>query len=125
MYLDELPCVRVTDLRRSSAMTPSMSAIAVTLYEEEGAPVSAEVGIVRFRMPSGGAFLQFVCGHCGRRAQVLRLHSNHIKCGPCTGLRYWCEGKPAIVVPSIKEMVGVPNRLVDTSSLTVAIDPRI
>jgi hypothetical protein len=23
------------------------------------------------------------------------LHAGHILCGRCTGLRYWCEGKPA------------------------------
>jgi hypothetical protein len=96
MYLDELPSVRVSDMRRSGALTPYMSAIAFTLYEEEGAPVSTEVGIVRFRMRSGGVFLQFVCGHCGRRAQVLRLHAGRVVCGRCTGLRYWCEGKPAV-----------------------------
>jgi hypothetical protein len=47
-------------------------------------------------MRSGGVFLQFICGYCGRRAQVLRLHAGHIMCGRCTGLRYWCEGKPAV-----------------------------
>jgi hypothetical protein len=51
---------------------------------------------VQFHMRSGGVFLQFICGHCGRRAQVLRLHQDRIMCGRCTGLRYWCEGKPAV-----------------------------
>jgi hypothetical protein len=47
-------------------------------------------------MRSGGVFLQFICGHCGGRAQVLRLHRGQVMCGRCTGLRYWCEGKPAV-----------------------------
>jgi hypothetical protein len=47
-------------------------------------------------MRSGVIFVQFLCGSCGRRAQVLRLHAGHIMCGRCTGLRYWCEGKPAV-----------------------------
>jgi hypothetical protein len=47
-------------------------------------------------MRSGSVFLQFICGSCGRRAQVLRLHTGRIVCGRCTGLRYWCEGKPAV-----------------------------
>jgi hypothetical protein len=47
-------------------------------------------------MRSGGTFLQFICRCCGRRAQVLRLHAGRITCGRCTGLRYWCEGKPAV-----------------------------
>jgi hypothetical protein len=47
-------------------------------------------------MRSDAVFLQFICGSCGRRARVLRLHAGHIMCGRCTGLRYWCEGKPAV-----------------------------
>jgi hypothetical protein len=58
--------------------------------------VSTEVAIFRLRMRSGGVFLQFICGHCGRRAQVLRLYAGQIMCGRFTGLRYWCEGKPAV-----------------------------
>jgi hypothetical protein len=96
MYLDELPSVRVTDMRLSGALTPEMTRVALTLRGDSGLPVSAQVGVVRFRMRSGGIFLQFVCGSCGRRAQVLRLHAGHIMCGRCTGLRYWCEGKPAV-----------------------------
>ena len=94
MYLDKLPSTRVADLRRSGALTLNMTRVVLTLQENEGAPVSAKV--VRFRMRSGGVFLQFICGSCGRRAQVLRLHADRIVCGRCTGLRYWCEGKPAV-----------------------------
>jgi hypothetical protein len=96
MYLDKLPSVRVADMRRSGDLTPDMAHIAVTLQGGDGVPVSTEVGIVRIRMRSGGVFLQFICGCCGRRAQVLRLHAGRILCGRCTGLRYWCEGKPAV-----------------------------
>jgi hypothetical protein len=96
MYLDELPSVRITDIRRSGDLTPDMDHIAVTFQGNEGAPVSTEVAVRSFRMRSGGVFLQFICGRCGRRARVLRLHEPHIVCGRCTGLRYWCEGKPAV-----------------------------
>jgi hypothetical protein len=96
MYLDELPSVRVTDMRRSGALTREMTRVAVTLKGDSGVPVSAQVGVVRFRMRSGGVFLQFICGACCRRAQVLRLYAGSIMCGRCTGLRYWCEGKPAL-----------------------------
>jgi hypothetical protein len=96
MYLDDLPSVRVTDMRRLGALRPDVAHIAVTLQGDDGAPVSTEVGVARFRMRSGGVFLQFICGSCGRRARVLRLHSGRIMCGRCTGLRYWCEGKPAV-----------------------------
>jgi hypothetical protein len=96
MYLDELPSVRVTDMRRSGALTLGMDRVAVTLQGNDNLPVSAEVGVVRFGMRAGNVFLQFVCGRCGRRARVLRLHTGHIMCGRCTGLRYWCEGKPAV-----------------------------
>ena len=90
MHLDELLCVRVSDIRRSGDLTPGMARIAVSIEGNDGAPVSTEVEVVRFRMRSGGVFLQFICGRCGRRAQVLRLHAGRIVCGPCTGLRYWC-----------------------------------
>ena len=95
VYLDELPSIRITDMRRSGIVGPEMRYVAVTL-QARGAPVSTEVRIVRFRMRSGGVFLQFICGHCGRCAQVLRLHAGRTMCGRCTGLRYWCEGKPAV-----------------------------
>jgi uncharacterized Zn finger protein (UPF0148 family) len=96
MYLDELPSVRVTDMRRFGALAPEVARIVVTLPGDDGAPVSTEVGVARFRMRSGGVFLQFICGQCGRRARVLRLHVGRIMCGSCTGLRYSCEGKPAV-----------------------------
>jgi hypothetical protein len=92
MYLDELPSIRIRDMRRSGIVGPEMRYVAVTLQARD-ALVSTEVRVVRFRMRSGGVFLQFVCG---RRARVLRLHEAHIVCGRCTGLRYWCEGKPAV-----------------------------
>jgi hypothetical protein len=96
MYRDQLPSVRVTDMRRSGALTPDLDRISVTICGNDGVPVSSEVGIAHVRMRSSVVFLQFVCGACGRRARVLRLHAGHIMCGRCTGLRYWCEGKPAI-----------------------------
>jgi hypothetical protein len=96
MYLDQLPSIRVTELRRSGALTPDMTRTAVTIQGDDGTPVSREVQVVRVRMRSGVVFLQFLCGQCGRRAQVLRLHAGRIMCGRCTGLRYWCEGKPAV-----------------------------
>jgi hypothetical protein len=96
MHLDQLPSVRVSDMRRSGALTLNMERVTATLQGDGGAPVSSVVGVTRLRMRSGGVFLQFLCGHCGRRAQVLRLHVGRILCGRCTGLRYWCEGKPAV-----------------------------
>jgi ribosomal protein S27AE len=96
MYLDQLPSIRVTEFRRSGALTPDMTRTAVTLQGDDGTPVSSEVQVVRVQMRSGVFFLQFICRRCGRRAQVLRLHAGRIMCGRCTGLRYWCEGKPAL-----------------------------
>jgi hypothetical protein len=96
MYLDELPSVRVTEMRRSGALTLDMSCVLVTLQAADCAAVTAIIGVIRICMRSGGVFLQFICGHCGRRAQVLRLHAGSIMCGRCTGLRYWCEGKPEV-----------------------------
>jgi hypothetical protein len=96
MHLDELPSVRVTDMRRSGGLTPDMSHISVTLHGDDGSPVSTAVPVVRVRMRSGAVFLQFICGYCGRRARILRLYAGRVMCGRCTGLRYWCEGKPAV-----------------------------
>jgi len=96
MHLDELPSVRVSDMRRSDSLTLDMDHLTVTLQGTDGLLVSAKVGVIRIRMRSGGIFLQFICGLCSRRAQVLRLHADRIMCGRCTGLRYWCEGKPAV-----------------------------
>jgi hypothetical protein len=95
VYLDELPSIRITDMRRSGLVGLEMRYVAVTLQARD-APVSTEVRVVRFRMRSGGMFLQFICGRCGRRARTLRLYAGRIMCGRCTGLQYWCEGKPAV-----------------------------
>ena len=96
MYLDQLPSVRVTDMRRSGALKPDLDRVAVTLHGNDGVLVSSEVRVVRVRMRSGVVFVQFICGSCARRAQVLRLHAGRLMCGRCTGLRYWCEGKSAV-----------------------------
>jgi hypothetical protein len=96
MYLDDLPSTCVADLRRCGALTPDTKRVEVSLQGNDGLPVSTEARIVRFHMRSGGVFLQFICGSCGRRARILRLHAGHIMCSRCTGLRYWCEGKPAV-----------------------------
>jgi hypothetical protein len=73
MYLDELKSIRVTELRRSGALTPDTTGIAITLPGDDGVPVSTEVAVVCIGMRSGGIFFQFVCGRCGRRAQVLQV----------------------------------------------------
>ena len=36
VYLDEFPSIRVTDMRRSGAVTPEMTHIAVTLQRDSG-----------------------------------------------------------------------------------------
>ena len=41
MYLDDLPSTRVTDMRRSGALTPEMTHIAVTLQGEHLDPREA------------------------------------------------------------------------------------
>jgi hypothetical protein len=96
MYLDKIRLVRVTDMRGSGPLTLDMDRVAVTLQGDDGAPVSTEVGVVPVRMRPGNVFLQFICGSCGRRTQVPRLHAGRTLCGRCTGLRYFCEGKPAV-----------------------------
>jgi hypothetical protein len=95
MHVDELPSFRITDMRRSGALTLGMTRVTVTL-QADGTPVSTEVGVACIKMRSGSVFLQFICRYCGRRAQVLRLYAGRITCGRCTGLRYRCEGKPAL-----------------------------
>jgi hypothetical protein len=37
MYVDQLPSVRVTELRRSGALTPDVDQVAVALHEDDGA----------------------------------------------------------------------------------------
>jgi hypothetical protein len=71
----QIRSVRVTDMRRSGALTLDMDRVAVTLQGDDGAPVSTEVGVVPFRMRSGSVFLHlralwsalksFGCMHAG------------------------------------------------------------
>jgi hypothetical protein len=81
MYVDQLPSVRISEMHRSAALPLETAHVTVTIQGGGGTTVSTEVAIFRLRMRSGGVFLQFICGHCGRRAQVLRLHAGRIMCG--------------------------------------------
>jgi hypothetical protein len=56
MYLDDLPSTRVTDMRRSGALTPEMTRVTVTLQRDEGVPISTEVSVAHVRMHSSGCF---------------------------------------------------------------------
>ena len=48
MYLDDLPSVRITDMRRSGALRSDMGRVAVTLQGQDDALVSIEVGVAAF-----------------------------------------------------------------------------
>ena len=61
-------------MRRSGDLTPVMDCVAVTIQGNDGVSFSTKVGVVRFRMRSGGVFRQFIWGSCGRRA-ALALHA--------------------------------------------------
>jgi hypothetical protein len=107
MHLGELPSVRITELRRSGTITPDMACIAVTIEGNDGALVSTEVGVVHFRMRSGGVFLQFICRRCGRRAQVLRLQEAADTLGvPSRDFRFLVRTTPVLtaVVDEVNEI---------------------
>ena len=67
---------------------PDLSHVTVSIQGNDGVPVSTAIGVARIRMRSSIVFLQFACGHCGRRTQVLRLHAGSVIRGRCTGFRY-------------------------------------
>jgi hypothetical protein len=86
-------------MRQSGALTLEMARVSVALQGQDGSPVSTLVGVARIKMRSGSVFLQFICGYCGRRAQVLRLHAGHIMCGRCA---IGARASPPFVALSIR-----------------------
>jgi hypothetical protein len=87
-----LPSVRVTDMRQSGALTLDMAGIAVTRPRDDGAPVSTEVGVVRFRMRSGSVFLHLRAWWSALKSFGC-IHAGSILCWRRTGLRFWREGR--------------------------------
>jgi hypothetical protein len=72
-------------MRRSGALTLDMAGIAVTRPRDDGAPVSTEVGVVRFRMRSGSVFLHLRAWWSALKSFGC-MHAGSILCWRCTGL---------------------------------------
>jgi len=74
---DELPCVSVSRLRASGAVTPAMRTTIVKFDD-----VEFNVALSLMRFPNGGSWNFFICS-CGRRCRVLRLFEGGLICSKC------------------------------------------
>jgi hypothetical protein len=79
MYLDQLPSIRVTELRRSGGLTPDMTRTAVTLQGDDGTPVSSEVQVVRVRMMSRVVSRNSSAGNAARPSPSTVRRTHHAR----------------------------------------------
>ena len=78
----DLPFLAVWSLRAAKVIDPSMNDVEV-----EVGGLKRKVGLwhMHFRH-NGGSWSYFLCPHCGRKCQILRLCDGRIACRSCDGL---------------------------------------
>jgi hypothetical protein len=86
---EDLPCVKISRLRATGAVTEAMTEITVWFGD-----VTAIVGLWHLHFPNGGGWSYFLCPACGQRAQRLRLLVDQVLCRRCllrrgVGGRLW------------------------------------
>jgi hypothetical protein len=89
VFQEDLPIVRIPQLRASGLITVETSAFSICL---DG--VEKTVGVVLRRLANGGSWSLFTAPCCGRRARALWLLEGSVVCRRCCiarGVRYRCE----------------------------------
>jgi hypothetical protein len=76
-----LPTLSVWALRKPGLINPSMSSAEV-----EVGGLKRKVGLWHMHFPKGGSWSYFICPHCGRKCQKLRLYDGRLTCLSCDGL---------------------------------------
>jgi hypothetical protein len=77
----DLPLVKVSRLRALRIINPAMDSAEIQL-----AGLKRRVGLWHMHFPQGGSWSYFLCPHCGRKCQILRLHDGRLTCRLCDGL---------------------------------------
>ena len=78
----DLPFVKVSALRKAKIITHDM-----TEAEIECGGLKRQVKLWHMRFPwNGGSWSFFLCPHCGRKCQILRLYDGRLTCRLCDGL---------------------------------------
>jgi hypothetical protein len=77
----DLPTLSVWALRKPGLINPSMSSAEI-----EVGGLKRRVGLWHMHFPSGGSWSYFLCPHCGRKCQKLRLYDGRLTCRLCDGL---------------------------------------
>ena len=96
-----LPTLTVWSLRRAGIITLAKNNVAV-----EVGGLRRRVGLWHMHFPSGGSWSYFLCPHCGRKCQKLRLYDGRITCRQCDGLRR-DRGKD---IDSIRQKLAKPTK---------------
>ena len=78
----DLPFVKVSALRKAKIITHDM-----TEAEIECGGLKRPVKLWHMHFPwNGGSWSYFLCPHCGRKCQILRLYDGRFTCRLCDGL---------------------------------------
>ena len=77
-----LPTLTIWSLRKAGDINPSMDSAEV-----EVGGLRRKVGLWHMPFWNKGSWSYFLCPHCGRTCQKLRLYDGRITCRSCDGLR--------------------------------------
>ena len=76
-----LPTLTIWNLRKAGDINPSMDSAEV-----EVGGLRRKVGLWHMPFPNKGSWSYFLCPHCGRTCQKLRLYDGRLTCRSCDGL---------------------------------------
>ena len=77
----DLPFVKASALRKAGIITPAM-----TQVEVEVGGLTRKVGLWHMHFKwNGGSWSYFICPHCSRKCQILRLYDGRFACPSCDG----------------------------------------
>ena len=77
----DLPFVKVSALRKAKIITPYMTHAEV---EVGGLKRTVALWHMHFKW-NGGSWSYFICPHCHRKCQILRLYDGRFACPSCDG----------------------------------------
>ena len=106
-----LPTLTVWSLRKAGIINPSMDSAEV-----EVGGLRRRVGLWHRPWPNKGSWSYFLCPHCGRTCQKLRLYDGRVTCRQCDGLSR-DRGKD---IDSIRQKIASPLRA-NRSSLETSL----
>ena len=113
----DLPFVKVSALRKAGVITSGMTQAEV---EVGGLKRKVSLWHMHFRW-NGGSWSYFICPHCSRKCQILRLCDGRFACRRCDGLGRPSHGdRPVLNLERLRASLAKP-RLHKRSSLEISL----